>query len=80
MSDNILRRLDIEQKTGLSERQIRNLEAEGIFPRRFLIAQGGRAIGWSEAEVHEWIRERIQLREQCRHHPGMTGGPAKAIA
>ncbi len=80
MSDNILRRLDIEQKTGLSERQIRNLEGEGKFPKRFLIAQGGRAIGWSEAEVHDWIRERIQLREQCQQHPGMTGAPAKATA
>ena len=80
MSDNILRRPEIEKKTGLSERQIRNLEDAGKFPKRFLIAEGGRAIGWSENEVDEYIRERIERREQCQKHPGMTGAPAKAAA
>ncbi len=80
MSDKILRRSDVMRKISLSERQIRNLEADGKFPKRFLIAEGGRAVGWSENEVDEYIRERIELREQCQQHPGMTGAPAKAAA
>ena len=69
MSDKILRRSDIMRKISLSERQIRNLEADGKFPKRFLIAEGGRAVGWSENEVDEYIRERIELREQCQKPP-----------
>ncbi len=78
MSETILRRPDIERKTKLSERQIRNLEDAGKFPRRFLIAPGGRAVGWDANEIDAWIRERIDLREQCKVPPGMTGAQAKA--
>ena len=55
MSDRILRRRETEHKSGLCERKLRNLENEGKFPRRFLIAESGRAIGWSEAEVDAWL-------------------------
>ena len=59
MTDRILRKADVEFKTGLGERQIRNLEQDGLFPKRFLIMPGGRAVGWSCNEVDEWLSERI---------------------
>jgi predicted DNA-binding transcriptional regulator AlpA len=53
----------------LTERQLRNLEADGLFPKRFLIAPNGRAVGWSANEVAAWLAERVERREQ----PSKTG-------
>ena len=36
--DRVIRRKELEATVGLTERQIRTLEAVGKFPRRFLIA------------------------------------------
>ena len=44
--DRILRRREIEHLTSLTERQLRNLEAEGAYPKRFLITPNGRSVGW----------------------------------
>ena len=63
MTDRVLRRPEVEHKSGLCERQLRTLENENRFPRRFLISEGGRAVGWSESEVDTWLAERIALRE-----------------
>ena len=63
MTDRVLRRPEVEHKSGLCERQLRTLEAEDRFPKRFLISSNGRAVGWSEAEVDTWLTERIALRE-----------------
>ena len=77
MSDRILRRRETEHKSGLCERQIRNLENEGKFPPRFLISENGRAIGWSENEVDAWIAERLERRERSQKS-GMLVGSGKA--
>lgn len=61
--DRIVRRPELQDTVGLTERQIRNLENEGRFPRRFLIADSGRAVGWSHREVQAWVHERISRRE-----------------
>lgn len=58
MTDTILRKPDIERAVGLSERQIRRLEAEGHFPKRISLCPGGRSVGWRASEVQEWIAER----------------------
>ena len=44
-------------RTGLSRSTIKVRMREGCFPRPVLL--GGRAVGWIEAEVDEWIRQRI---------------------
>ena len=77
MSDRILRRRKVEDKSGLCERQLRNLENEGKFPRRFLIAENGRAVGWSENEVDAWVAERLERRERFQKS-GMLLGSGKA--
>ena len=45
------------ERTGLSRSTIYVRLAEGCFPRP--VALGGRAVGWIEAEVEEWVAERI---------------------
>ena len=52
-----LRLPEVMERTGLSRSTIYVRLAEGCFPR--LVALGGRAVGWIEAEVDEWVRERI---------------------
>lgn len=58
----LLRRPEILRRTGLSTTRIDELEAAGKFPRRVQIS--ARAIGWVEGEVSEFIRSRIEARDQ----------------
>ena len=52
-----LRRPEVMARTGLARSTIQVRLAEGRFPRP--VSLGSRAVGWIEAEVDEWIRERI---------------------
>lgn len=52
-----LRLPEVMARTGLSRSTIYMRLDEGRFPRP--VALGGRAVGWIEAEVDEWMRERI---------------------
>ncbi len=61
--DRILRKPEVERRVGACERAIRDWESDGTFPRRFRIHPNGRAIGWLESEVLEWIRERAASRD-----------------
>ena len=54
-----LRRPEVMARTGLSRSTIKVRLAEGHFPRP--VSLGGRAVGWIEAEVDEWIRKQIAL-------------------
>jgi predicted DNA-binding transcriptional regulator AlpA len=49
---------------GLCERQLRELEAQGLFPKRFNLnpTGKGRAVGHLESEVDEWIVQRAATR------------------
>ena len=60
----IIRIPETEQKTGYCDRQLREMEAEGHFPRRFPLNPNGkgRAVGHLESEVDEWIAERAAAR------------------
>ena len=61
----ILRIPDTEAKTGYCDRQLRELEAQGLFPKRFPLNPSGkgRAVGHLESEVDEWIKARAATRE-----------------
>ena len=52
-----LRLPEVMARTGLSRSTIYVRLDEGRFPRP--VSLGGRAVGWIEAEVDEWMRERI---------------------
>lgn len=58
MTHNILRLPSVKQRTGLSRSSIYLRMANNEFPAS--ISLGGRAIGWLEQDIDEWIVERIE--------------------
>lgn len=54
---NILRLPEVKKSTGLSRSTIYVRIAQGAFPKP--VGLGGRAVGWLEAEVQEWLERRI---------------------
>lgn len=56
----ILRRVEVEKKTGFKRSQIYNLMKEGKFPQS--IRLGVRAVGWNSEEIEKWVSERLQDR------------------
>jgi len=54
----ILRMRDICQKLGLCPSTVHDLVARGIFIRPFTLIPGGRAVGWLEVDVDQWICDR----------------------
>ena len=79
-----LRLPEVLERTGLSRSTIYVRLAAGCFPRP--VALGGRAVGWIEAEVDEWIRERIaesrfegaRAGERVEAAPGISGARRRA--
>lgn len=55
---NILRRKQVEVRTGLSRSTIYARIADGAFPPP--IDLGGRAVGWIEDEINLWLTNRIK--------------------
>ncbi len=47
----------VQARTGLSRSTIYLRKSEGKFPTP--ISLGGRAIGWIEAEIDDWVAEQI---------------------
>ena len=58
MSHTILRLPQVIQRTGLSRSSIYLRMANGEFPES--VSLGGRAVGWVESQIDEWIVERIE--------------------
>lgn len=56
----ILRRAEVEQKTGFKRAHLYNLMREGRFPKALRL--GIRAVGWDSVEVDAWIAERLKNR------------------
>ena len=60
----ILRRRQVEQRTGLSRSTLYQYMKDGYFPKP--VPLGPRAVGWLESEVSEWITMRIKVaRNEC---------------
>ena len=57
----IIRRPRVREITGLGDSSLYERMAAGTFPRP--VPLGGRAVGWIESEVEEWIDARIAERE-----------------
>ena len=60
--DRVLRKPDIETITGYTERALRDMERDGRFPKRFKLNPNGRAVGWLESEVSDWVKARAASR------------------
>lgn len=56
----ILRRAEVEAKTGFKRAHIYNLMNAGKFPKA--IRLGIRAVGWDSAEIDQWITQRLEER------------------
>ncbi|MGY1917443.1 AlpA family transcriptional regulator [Pseudomonas tolaasii] len=54
---HIMRRDEVERKTGFKRAHIYNLMKEGKFPQAKRI--GMRAVGWDSQEIEQWIVERL---------------------
>jgi prophage regulatory protein len=57
----LLRRAEVEQKTGLKHAHIYGLMKDGKFPKTLRV--GVRAVRWDSVEVDQWIAERHKERE-----------------
>lgn len=58
-SISILRRPEVEARTGLSRSTIYLKVAQGSFPKP--INLGPRAVGWLAAEVDAWIEQQVAV-------------------
>lgn len=55
----ILKRTQVQARTGISRSGIYQKMAEGEFPQS--ISLGPRAVGWLESSIDGWIESRIAL-------------------
>ncbi len=62
MVTTILRLPDVKSRTGLSRSTIYLRVNEGSFPKP--ISLGGRAVGWIESEVQDWVNKQIEQSRQ----------------
>lgn len=63
MVTTILRLPAVKARTGLSRSTIYLRIAEGSFPKP--VSLGGRAVGWIEAEVNDWLKQQIEASRQA---------------
>ena len=69
-------------KVGLCPSMIYELIDQGLFPRPFQLVPGGRAVGWLEADLDEWLRARKrasahQVKQNSQKEA--TGEKAEAV-
>ena len=56
----ILRRAEVEARTGFKRAHIYNLMRKRQFPQALRL--GVRAVGWDSIEIDQWIAERVNNR------------------
>ena len=65
---SILRRKQVEKRTGLSRSTIYLRIQVGTFPKP--VNLGGRAVGWLENEIEAWLAARIECRDNGQELSG----------
>ncbi len=58
MTHTILRLPNVKASTGLSRSTIYLRISQGTFPKP--VKLGGRAVGWVQTEVQEWLQRQIE--------------------
>lgn len=58
----MLSKRQVKELVLYSPQHIARLEAAGQFPKR--VQLGSNRVGWVESEVLEWLRQRIDARDQ----------------
>ena len=64
MHHTILRLPHVKTRTGLSRSTIYLRISEGRFPKP--ISLGGRAVGWVESEVDDWLTRQIESSREAQ--------------
>lgn len=64
MATTILRLPAVKARTGLSRSTIYSRVSDGAFPMP--ISLGGRAVGWVEAEIDDWVNQQIDTSRTSR--------------
>ena len=59
---SILRLPAVQKRTGLSRSTIYLRISEGGFPKP--ISLGGRAVGWIEEEINDWLNQQIKASRE----------------
>lgn len=62
----ILSKRQVKELVLYSPQHIARLEAAGQFPKR--VRLGANRVGWVEAEVQDWLQERLDRRDQASRH------------
>lgn len=57
----MLRRRQVEQRTGLARSTIYNYIKKGEFPKPYRL--GMKTVGWLESEINTWIDGRLQVKD-----------------
>ena len=55
---NVVRHNQVRKKLNVSSAKLFDMIARGQFPKPFTLVPNGRAVGWLEVEVDQWIMER----------------------
>ena len=63
MTHTILRLPAVKASTGLSRSTIYLRVSQGTFPKP--VSLGGRAVGWLEAEIQEWLPRQIEASRKA---------------
>lgn len=60
--NRIIRLSEVVSRTGLSASSIYEMIADKRFPRQ--VPLGKRSVGWSQAEIDEWINAKLEARNR----------------
>ena len=56
----VIRHNQVCVKLQISSAKLFDMLAKGLFPKPFVLIPGGRAVGWVEQDIDEWILGRKQ--------------------
>ena len=59
----VIRHNQVCAKMQISSAKLFDMVATGVFPKPFQLVPGGRAVGWLEGEVDQWLLERKSASE-----------------
>lgn len=62
--NRLIRLREVRELTGLSRSYLYSLSAKGLFPKSVPLVPGGSSRAWVEAEVLEYLQQRIAERDQ----------------
>lgn len=71
MTNRILRLPEVLHSTGLTRSTIYLRISQKTFPEP--VGLGGRAVGWIEQEVQDWLEARIRESRKTDEEPVMAG-------